>query len=102
MSMSAVSLADEWIPIRPGTDTAMMSAMAYVIITENLHNSDFIERCCQGFDQSQMPVGYENEESYKDYILGTKDGITKPTMGRRNNSSTFRYYTQNCNRIRHC
>jgi len=77
MSMSAVSLADEWIPIRPGTDTALMSAMAYVIITENLHDKDFIHRCCVGFDETQMPAGMEKEESYKDYILGTRDGIPK-------------------------
>ena len=34
--MGAVSLADERIPFRPGTDTAMMSAMAWVILTEEL------------------------------------------------------------------
>ncbi len=77
MSMSAVALADEWIPIRPGTDVAMMSAMAYTIITNNLHDKDFIERCCIGFDKAQMPEGYENEESYSDYILGKHDGIPK-------------------------
>lgn len=77
MSMSAVSLADEWIPIRPGTDTAMMSAMAYVIITENLYDKKFIKKCCIGFDETQMPDGYESEESYSDYILGIKDGIPK-------------------------
>ncbi len=77
MSMSAVALADEWIPIRPGTDVAMMSAMAYTIITENLHDTDFIKRCCSGFDPSQMPQGCEDEESYSDYILGTKDGVAK-------------------------
>jgi anaerobic dimethyl sulfoxide reductase subunit A len=77
MSLSAVALADEWIPIRPGTDAAMMSAMAYVIITGNLTDSDFIKRCCSGFDSSQMPTGFAKEESYKDYILGVRDGIPK-------------------------
>jgi anaerobic dimethyl sulfoxide reductase subunit A len=77
MSMSAVSLADEWIPIRPGTDVALMSAMAYVIISKNLHDNDFIRRCCVGFDKAQMPKGLENEESYYDYIFGTHDGIAK-------------------------
>ena len=73
MSMSATALADEWIPIRPGTDVALMSAMAYVIISEGLHDKDFISRCCIGFDGSQMPEGLENEESYYDYIFGTRD-----------------------------
>lgn len=77
LSMSAIALADEWIPIRPGTDAAMMSAMAYVIITEKLTDDDFIRRCCSGYDSTQMPAGCENEESYKDYILGTRDGIPK-------------------------
>ncbi len=77
MSMSASALADEWIPIRPGTDTALMSAMAHVIISEGLHDKDFIRRCCIGFDSSQMPAGLENEESYSDYIFGTRDGQAK-------------------------
>ncbi|MEE4196263.1 MAG: DMSO/selenate family reductase complex A subunit [Bacteroidales bacterium] len=77
MSMSAVALADEWIPIRPGTDVAMMSAMAYTIIQNNLHDKDFIDRCCMGFDESQMPEGYEDKESYSDYILGKSDRIAK-------------------------
>jgi DmsA/YnfE family anaerobic dimethyl sulfoxide reductase A subunit len=77
MSLSAVSLADEWIPIRPGTDTAMMTAMAYVMITEGLHDAEFVRTHCVGFDTSQMPPGCEGEESYRDYVLGSRDGVPK-------------------------
>ncbi len=77
MTLSAVALADEWIPIRPGTDMAFMSAMAYVMISESLYDKDFVEKYCQGFDNFQMPEGLENEETYKDYILGTRDGQPK-------------------------
>ena len=74
---SAASLADEWIPIRPGTDAAMMSAMAYVMITENLYDAEFVRTHCLGFDQTQMPAGAKGAESYSDYILGRRDGIPK-------------------------
>ena len=77
LSQSAVALADEWIPIRPGTDTAMMSAMAYIMIKEDLYQADFVRTHCVGFDQSQMPPGAEGAESYRDYILGTRDGLPK-------------------------
>jgi len=77
MTLSAVALADEWVAIRPGTDVALMSAMAYVMITENLYDADFVKKCCVGFDATQMPAGLEKEESYKDYILGTVDGQPK-------------------------
>jgi anaerobic dimethyl sulfoxide reductase subunit A len=77
MTLSAVALADEWVPIRPGTDTAMMSAMAQVMITENLYDAAFVRTHCVGFDATQMPPGAEGAESYKDYILGTRDGTPK-------------------------
>jgi anaerobic dimethyl sulfoxide reductase subunit A len=77
LSMSATSLADEWIPIRPGTDTAMMSAMAFVMITEGLYDSDFVRSHCLGFDQTQMPPGCDEAESFADYILGRRDSLPK-------------------------
>ena len=77
MTPTAVALADEWIPIRPGTDAAMMSAMAHVMITEHLYDAGFVQTHCAGFDAAQMPPGLEREESYKDYILGTRDGTPK-------------------------
>ncbi|MCX7605450.1 MAG: molybdopterin-dependent oxidoreductase [Bryobacteraceae bacterium] len=36
--------ANEWIPIRPGTDLAVALAMIQVIISENLYNKDFVDR----------------------------------------------------------
>ncbi len=74
-TLSAASLADEWVPIRPGTDVAMMSAMAYVMITEDLYDAEFVRTHCVGFDQSQMPV--PGAESYRDYVLGARDGVPK-------------------------
>jgi anaerobic dimethyl sulfoxide reductase subunit A len=76
-SLSAACLADEWIPIRPGTDAAFLSAMAYVIINEKRYDEAFVQTHCTGFDASQMPPGLEDQESYSDYILGTRDGIPK-------------------------
>ena len=74
-SLSAAGLADEWIPIRPGTDAAMMSAMAYVMLSEGLYDADFVHSHCVGFDATQMPV--PGAESYSDYILGKWDGQPK-------------------------
>ncbi len=74
-SLSAAALADEWIPIRPGTDAAMMSAMAYVMLSEKLYDAEFVRTHCVGLDCEQMPV--EGAESYRDYIFGLRDGQPK-------------------------
>jgi anaerobic dimethyl sulfoxide reductase subunit A len=60
---SAATFAHQWIPIRPGTDTAMLIAMAHVIISENLQDQDFIEKHTVGL------------ERYKAYVMGMEDGI---------------------------
>lgn len=70
---------DEWVPIRPGTDAALVSGLAYVMITENLQDQEFLDTYCIGFDREHMPEGYENEDSYKDYILGTGADQTPKT-----------------------
>jgi anaerobic dimethyl sulfoxide reductase subunit A len=75
---TAVTAADEWIPIRPGTDAALVNALAYVMISEDLHDQEFLDTYCVGFDREHMPEGYEDQDSYKDYILGTgEDGTAK-------------------------
>lgn len=77
MSLSAASLADEWIPIRPGTDTAMMTAMVYVMMKEKLLDLDFIHRHCMGFDPETMPPEAKDAESFLEYVMGTRDKIPK-------------------------
>ncbi len=76
-SLSAAALADEWIPIRPGTDAAMMTAMAHVMLTEGLLDEAFIRRYCLGWDAASMPPGHESDETYTDYLLGRRDGTPK-------------------------
>ena len=43
--------ADEWFPIKPGTDMAFILAMTHVIVLEGLYNKDFVEKMTVGFDQ---------------------------------------------------
>ncbi|WP_349973717.1 molybdopterin guanine dinucleotide-containing S/N-oxide reductase [Pseudomonas caspiana] len=57
--------SNEWLPVRPGSDTALMMALAYVLVTEGLHNEDFVQR---------YAVGYER---FRDYLLGLDDGQPK-------------------------
>ncbi|EJW09886.1 Anaerobic dehydrogenase [Rhodovulum sp. PH10] len=40
---------DEWIRIEPGSDVALGLAMINVIIAENLHDRDFVDRYTSGF-----------------------------------------------------
>ncbi|MVA22069.1 molybdopterin-dependent oxidoreductase [Agrobacterium vitis] len=55
----------EWVTLRPNTDTALMLAMAYTLLTEQLHDRAFLERYCVGLDRVSS------------YILGEADGVAK-------------------------
>jgi anaerobic dimethyl sulfoxide reductase subunit A len=77
LSETAATFADEWIPIRPTTDTALFVAMAYVILTERLHDQPFLDAHCSGFDDQHMPPGAASSLSFTNYLLGINDGIPK-------------------------
>ncbi|MBX8476188.1 molybdopterin guanine dinucleotide-containing S/N-oxide reductase [Pseudomonas cichorii] len=56
---------NEWLAIRPGSDTALMMALSWVLITRGLHDEAFVQR---------YTVGYER---FRDYLLGHVDGQPK-------------------------
>mgnify|MGYP001166647921 FL=1 len=54
-------LKAEHIAIRPNTDTALMLSLAYILITNNSYDKDFINKYTVGFD------------SFESYVLGKKN-----------------------------
>ena len=73
----------EWIPVYPGQDDALILGVAYVLITEDEPGSnplidwDFLASCTIGFDAEHMPEGADPKDNFKDYVLGTYDGVPK-------------------------
>ncbi|WP_309130479.1 molybdopterin-dependent oxidoreductase [Brevibacterium sp.] len=62
----AFAIADsEWIAPIPGSDTALMLALAYVLDAEDAVDSDFIEKYTVGYDR------------FLPYLRGSSDGIPK-------------------------
>lgn len=64
---TAEVLADQYIPIRPGTDLAMMLAVANVLLREDLYDHAYVKKWVE-------PTGFEK---FKDYVLGNEDGEEK-------------------------
>lgn len=59
---TAASKAKTWLPIRPGTDTALLLAWLHVIIGEGRYNRAYVEAYTTGFEQLAASVaGYTPE-----------------------------------------
>jgi biotin/methionine sulfoxide reductase len=56
---------NEWLPIRPNADTAVMLGLAHRIISTGRHDQAFLDRYTVGFAR------------LKAYILGESDGVAK-------------------------
>ncbi|MGO1471881.1 MAG: DMSO/selenate family reductase complex A subunit [Flaviflexus sp.] len=77
-SETALTIADEWVPIRPGTDTALVAALVNVMVKEGLQDQEFLDKYCVGFDEDTLPDSAEENSSYRAYVEGKgPDGIEK-------------------------
>lgn len=64
---SVQAYADQWIPIRPGTDMTFLLALANVLFKEDLIDHAFVDRFVE-------PQGFA---SWRAYVLGEEDGVDK-------------------------
>jgi len=65
LNSTAKSLNANWIPVRPGTDTALLLAIANFMITQDIFDQAFIQTYTAGFDK------------FKAYVTGQEDGVPK-------------------------
>jgi len=66
-TVDSQALGSQWIPIRPGTDVALLFAMANVLFKEDLYDKAAVEKWIE-------PTGFGK---WKDYIMGAEDGVEK-------------------------
>jgi biotin/methionine sulfoxide reductase len=55
----------EWLPVTPGSDAALMLALAHTLFVEGLHDSEFVSRYCDGWDD------------FERYLTGRTEGVPK-------------------------
>ena len=65
LNYGAAVHADNWIPIKPNTDAALQLAIAYVWITEDIYDKEYVATHTFGFDK------------FEEYVLGKEDGVVK-------------------------
>ncbi|MCQ9205928.1 MAG: molybdopterin-dependent oxidoreductase [Omnitrophica bacterium] len=62
--------ADEWMPIKPGQDGALASAMAHVILTEGLWYKDFVGDFDENSPIKNFQAGKEIPEEFSTEVKG--------------------------------
>ena len=72
MNDSIMGHSDQWLPINPGTDAALVAGIAHWLIENDKVDTDFLHTYCVGFDEETMPEAYQGKNmSYRDYVMGT-------------------------------
>ena len=62
---TAAMMGGKWLAPRPGSDNAMVLAIAYTWMTEGHYDKEYVAERTTGFD------------AWKEYVLGEEDGIPK-------------------------
>jgi thiosulfate reductase/polysulfide reductase chain A len=63
---ASAAKADEWVAVKPGTDTALMLGMMNYIIKQDKHNKTFVENHGVGFDEFKEAIaGWTIEKTAK-------------------------------------
>ena len=80
---TSVALADEHIFIKPSTDAAALIAMAYVIVSEGLHDQVYCDRHVLGFDDEHLPPDAPwPARRAKSHLLGLATAFPRRRNGR--------------------
>jgi thiosulfate reductase/polysulfide reductase chain A len=58
----AAGKARYWLPIKPGTDMALLLAWMHVIVNEGLYDRDYIEKYATGFDRLKAHLADKTPE----------------------------------------
>jgi biotin/methionine sulfoxide reductase len=61
-------VAPEWVSIRPNTDTALMLGLAHTLVTNGLHDREFLDRYCVGYPE------------FERYLLGYTDNLPRDAV----------------------
>ena len=67
-------LADHWLPLRPGTNVALLNGLAHIVIRDRLHDEDFISSRTEQFEAFA--------ESVRDYTPERVAAITGVSASR--------------------
>jgi len=76
---SVTAFNAEWLPIRPGTDAALVAAVGHTLIKENLIDEAMLNQYTVGWNEATLPNSAPANSSYKSYILGLDEDQTEKT-----------------------
>ncbi len=74
---STAGKAKYWLPIKPGTDTALLLAWMHVLIFEGIYDKEFVEEYTVGFEQLKEHVKTMSPEWASNYTNLPADVIRK-------------------------